>query len=121
MKRFLLFLMMTAMLPLSSFQLNAAKHGVQLGVRYDDPHNNQPGGAKTPVLIPTISIDDYTLYFETPCDGCLLNVVDASNTVVYSVVIPVGTTSLVLPSYLSGTYELQIIQGNYCFYGDITL
>ena len=121
MKRILLFFVMMAMLPLSSVQLNAAKHGVQLGVRYDDPHNNQPGGAKTPVLIPTISIDDYTLYFDTPCDGCELRLVDEINSVVYSLVIPAGTTSLVLPSYLSGTFELQIVQGDLCFYGDITL
>lgn len=80
----------------------------------DDPH-------KGPVVIPSVSIDDHTLYFGTPCDGCTLNVVDSNDVVVYTTVIPVGATSLVLPSTLSGEYELQIIQGNYCFYGPITL
>ena len=64
-----------------------------------------------------MSIEDYTLYFNTPCDGYVLRLVDEF----YSTVIPVGATSLVLPSYLSGTYELQIITGYYCFFGDITL
>ena len=56
-----------------------------------------------------------------PCDGYTLELVDANDNVVYSTVIPTGTTSLVLPSYLSGEYKLQIIQGNIYFYGYINL
>ena len=41
--------------------------------------------------------------------------------VVYSTVIPTNTTNLVIPSTLSGEYEIQIIQGNICFYGYIEL
>jgi len=41
--------------------------------------------------------------------------------VVYTIVIPTGTTSWVLPASLSGEYELQLISGNYCFWGMITL
>ena len=44
-----------------------------------------------------------------------------NDNVVYSAVIPTNTTSLVLPSCLSGEYEIQIIQGNICFYGYIEL
>ena len=62
-----------------------------------------------------------TLYFDTPCDGCTLNIVDSNNVVVYTIVIPTGTTSLVLPATLFGEYELQIICGNYLFYGKIDL
>ena len=81
-----------------------------------------PGGIpKSPITIPTISLDDHTLYFDTPCDGCTLNIVDSNNVVVYTTVIPTGTTSLVLPQTLSGEYELQIICGNYLFYGKIDL
>lgn len=98
-----------------------AKRQVDLSTQFVDPTPTMPEQEKGPVQVPIIWLDENILYFETPCDGCLLNVLDASNTVVYSVVIPVGTTSLVLPSNLSGTYELQIIQGNYCFYGDIDL
>jgi hypothetical protein len=39
----------------------------------------------------------------------------------YVTVIPTGTTTSVLPSYLSGEYQLQIKQGNYCFSGYINL
>lgn len=80
----------------------------------DDPH-------KGPVQVPEVSLDGHTLYFFTPCDGCTLNIVDENDDVVYTLLIPCGTTSLALPSDLSGEYELQIIRGNYCFWGTITL
>ena len=80
----------------------------------DDPH-------KGPVQIPEVSLDDHTLYFFTPCDGYTLNLVDENDVVVYTIVIPTGTTSWVLPATLSGEYELQLISGNYCFWGMITL
>ncbi len=81
-----------------------------------------PGGIpKSPITVPSLSIYDHTLYFDTPCDGCTLNIVDENDVVVYTLVIPTGTTSLVLPSTLSGDYTIQIIRGNYLFYGTINL
>ena len=109
------------MLPLSNVRVSAQPEDVPLEVGYEDPSENQDNPHKSPVLIPEVSIEDYTLYFNTPCDGYVLRLVDEFDNVVYSTVIPVGATSLVLPSYLSGTYELQIITGFYCFYGLITL
>lgn len=44
-----------------------------------------------------------------------------NDNVVYSTVIPINTTNLVIPSTLSGEYEIQIIQGNTCFDGYIEL
>lgn len=84
-----------------------------------DPTSVGPGTNRGPVLTPEVSIDGYTLFFDTPCDGCLLRIVSEDDEVEYITVIS-GTT-LVLPSYLSGDYELQIISGNYVFYGDISL
>ena len=86
-----------------------------------DPTNDNDGPHKGPVQVPEVSLDDHTLYFFTPCDGCTLNLVDENDVVVYTIVIPAGTTSLVLPATLSGNFELQIIRGNYCFWGEITL
>lgn len=76
---------------------------------------------KSPIPMPEISLEDHTLYFETPCDGCTLNIVDENDVVVYTLVIPTGTTSLVLPSTLFGEYTIEIIRGNYLFYGKIDL
>lgn len=87
---------------------------------YDPTETHEPP-QKGPVLVPSVSIEDYTLYFMTPCDGCTLRLLDENDIVVYSTVIPTGTTSLVLPSYLSGEYEIQIVRGNIYFYGCIIL
>ena len=94
---------------------------IPLQVSYTDPSYDQEDQNRSPELIPSVSIDDHTLFFETPCDGCLLRIIDEDNYVVYSVVIPVGATMHVLPTYLSGDYEIQIIHDNLCFYGYIEL
>ena len=76
---------------------------------------------KSPVLAPTVYIDGNVLTFETPCDGCVLQLVDENDDVVYTTIIPAGTTTLALPSDLEGTFELQIIDGEWMFYSDIEL
>lgn len=86
-----------------------------------DPSIGHGPQHKQPVEMPSVSLDDHTLYFDTPCDGCTLNIVDENDVVVYTLVIPTDTTSLVLPSILSGDYTIQIIRGNYLFYGTIDL
>ena len=90
-------------------------------VGYEDPDFGDEGLQKSPILVPEVSIDDHTIIFVTSCDGSTLRLVDANDNVVYSTVIPTGATSLVLPSSLSGEYQIQIIQGNLCFYGVINL
>ena len=94
---------------------------IDLEVDIFDPTGSHEPIEKGPVLVPTVCIEGHTLYFATSCDGCTLRLLDENDAVVYSTVIPTGTTSLVLPSFLSGEYEIQIIQGNLCFYGYITL
>ena len=81
----------------------------------------KPGNPKSPVLAPTVYIDGNVLTFETPCDGCVLQLVDEDDDVVYTTIIPAGTTTLVLPADLEGTFELQIIRDNWLFYADINL
>lgn len=76
---------------------------------------------KSPVVAPTVYIDGNVLTFETPCDGCTLQLVDEDGDVVYTTVIPEGTTTLALPADLEGNFELQIIQGDWMFYGEIEL
>jgi hypothetical protein len=120
-KTFLMILCLTAVLSLTSVNVFAYPVGIELQVGYDDPIDGDEGQQRGPVLIPEISLDVYSIIFDTPCDGCTLRLVDANDNVVYSTIIPTGATSIVLPSSLSGEYEIQIIQGNLCFYGYITL
>lgn len=117
-KRILLLLLMMALWPLSNVRMMAQT--ITFNVGYVDPSINQDY-PRSPILTPEVEIDGFTLTFYTPCDGCTLRLLDENDTVVYSTVIPTGTTSLVLPSYLSGEFEIQILQGTLCFWGYIYL
>ena len=120
-KKVFIITLLTAMLSMGSGDVYANPDMIDLEVGIEDPELGNLGQNKAPITIPEISLEDYTLFFITPCDGCTLRLLDASDNVVYSTVIATGTTSLVLPSSLSGEYEIQIIQGNICFYGFIYL
>ena len=120
MRRIIFVLVLMVMALYSGAKIQNVNKEIYLQVRFDDPTEDHEPLQKDPLEVPSISLDDHTLYFDTSCDGCTLNIVDSNDVVVYTTVIPVGMTSLVLPSTLSGEYELQIIQGNYCFYGPIT-
>ena len=107
------------MLPFIGVYVNAVAEVVPLQVGIYDPTYNQNNPQKTPVQPPYVWQDDYTLTFDDSCIGCELRLVDENDNVVYTTTITSNT--LVLPSYLSGEYELQIISGIYCFYGFIEL
>lgn len=84
---------------------------------YYDEKDGVKGNPRSPVKTPDASLDDHTLYIYA-CEGCVLQLVQ-NDEVVYSTII---TSDIVeLPESLSGTYELQIIRGNYCFWADIEL
>jgi hypothetical protein len=93
---------------------------VELEVRIIDEIPSIPGGAKTPTLFPTVWQDGYELEIDTPHDEYVLNIV-SGNTIVYSVVVYSTVSLVVLPATLSGTYELQLIHDDLCFYGYIDL
>ena len=94
---------------------------LDLQVAYDNtPGTNNPK-PKTPVTIPTIIQNDYTLTFITACDNCTLCLINENDEVEYSTTIPSGTRTMVLPSYLSGEYRIEIQRGRFCFWGFIEL
>lgn len=116
---YLLMLAIVAILPFAhTYAIPVELH---FDVTFEDPNQDQPDFPRSPILIPEVSIEDYTLYFNTPCDGCTLRLVDADGNTAYSTIVPTSCASLVMPSTLSGTYELQIISGNLCFYTEIEL
>lgn len=86
--------------------------------------NEQPigdGNPKTPVIVPKVYIDDYTLLFETNHPEYVLYIKDENDNVVYSTVISSIQTQVVLPSTLSGNYEINLVMGNWLFTGWIYL
>lgn len=71
------------------------------------------------VQAPSITLDGLTLRFATPCDDCVLSIINEEGNIAYTESIPEGTTSITLPSYLSGLYYIQIKYGSYYFEGNI--
>lgn len=120
-KSLILLTLVVAMLSLSNVRVSAAPVQVSFQVGYVDPEVTQDEPHRDPVLPPVVFLEDGTLTFGTHCDGCMLRVVNDDDEVVYSTVIPTGTSIFYLPSTLSGDYELQIIQDIWCFYGWIEL
>ena len=76
---------------------------------------------KNDPVLPSVCFANHTLLIYGGCDDTTLRVVDMNSNVVYSIYIAAGTTQVVLPSTLSGTFELQIIRGQYLFYTEIDL
>ena len=77
---------------------------------------------KTPTTIPDVYLDGHTLYIDSIGYNCTIQIADITDTVVYSVFVPNGTTTVLLPSTLTGTYTLSLIPetGSYYFFGDVT-
>ena len=70
---------------------------------------------------PTVYIDDYTLYFEASHPDYTLIIKDEDGDVVYTTPVYTAQTQVVLPSTLSGDYEIEIIAGDLLFVGWINL
>lgn len=100
-------------------QLSMESHWINLQVRYDDPTLGEHNPHRSSVSTPDVYIDGYTLTFDESCDECTLRIVNDEDEVEFTTVIMSNT--VVLPSTLQGEYEIQIIRGNYCFYGDVEL
>ena len=118
-KSFIILTLAFAMLSLSNVPMFADPVPVHFDVGIIDPTSDQDEPQRTPVTVPYVEIEDNTLTFVTNCDGMELSLVNEDDEVVFTTII--SSSTLVLPTYLSGSYQLQIISNNYLFYGDITL
>ena len=76
---------------------------------------------KSPVTAPVVAQSGHTLYIISGCDGAGLVLIDEDDDEAYSTTILEGTTLLVLPEWLQGTFELRILSGQYIFYTEIEL
>lgn len=68
-----------------------------------------------------ITQDDYVLALPAFEDDYILELRDENGVVVYSVFVPAGTTMIVLPSTLSGDFEIRFVGDTYYYYGYIEL
>ena len=68
-----------------------------------------------------ITQDDYVLTMPAFEDDYILELRDENDVVVYTDYVPAGTTQIVLPSTLSGDFELRLVADTYYYIGYIML
>lgn len=69
----------------------------------------------------TSTQNDYTLTMPAFEDDFTLVLLDEDGVVVYTTYVPAGTTMIVLPSTLSGDFELRLVGDTYYYRGYISL
>ena len=79
------------------------------------------GYGKSPIEPPTVYIEEYTLTFENYHPDYILNIKDEYGNVVYTTMVFSTQTQVVLPSTLSGNYEIRLVLGSWVFTGWIWL
>ncbi|MBO4826241.1 MAG: hypothetical protein J5506_03250 [Prevotella sp.] len=87
----------------------------------DEPLNG--GFPHAPIQPPSVFLDGHTLSVPGSHPDYVVRIVDveAEDDVVYETQMPSSTSCVVLPSTLSGDYQIQLICANWMFYGLITL
>ena len=98
-----------------------AKVPVNLVTQKIDPNPLGHPIPKSPIEPPTVYIEDYTLSFEAGHPDYELTIWDEDDNVVYSTTVWSAQTEVILPSTLSGEYEINLVMGNWLFSGYIIL
>ena len=98
-----------------------AKCEKAIGLYHHPMGGTHAGSTKNPILPWIIDLTNNVISMEeTPCDYTL-NLYDEDEEVVYSVFVPAGTTQVILPTFLSGSFELRFETDTYYYYGYISL
>ena len=118
-KTFISFAMLLIMGIATAFAQNGGNH-LPLSIK-PTTNGDLTSPPKSPILVPEVYLDGNTLSFDSAIEGCMVQLLDEDEAVVYSSVISVGQTTLVLPSTLLGEFELQIVCGGMIFYCYIKL
>ena len=95
---------------------------VPLSVHIDD--DEKPIGhstPKTPIEVPKVYIEDYTLTFGINHPEYTLILKDENDNVVYTTTVFTTQTDVILPSTLSGDYQIELIMDDWLFVGWINL
>jgi len=79
------FVLMMTVMSFSIVSVNAAPVTLQVGAV--DPTVGQGEQPRGPVLVPQVSLEDYTLTFSTPCYGYTLELLDSDGEMVYTTII----------------------------------
>ena len=95
---------------------------VPLSVHFDD--DDLPighGHPKSSIEVPKVYIEDYTLSFGINHPEYTLIIKDENDNVVYTTTVFSTQNDVILPSTLSGNYQIELVMGNWLFVGEINL
>ena len=123
MKKFTLrFLPLCVAMLCSTTFVNAQSEAIDLNVEIIRKPSG-PGIPRSPVQLPVASIDGHTFSVSGTHPDYWVRIVniDDEDDVVYETPMTAGTSSIELPSALSGDFQIQLIWDNWMFYGWITL
>lgn len=94
---------------------------IPLSVGIDDNTPTIPGHPKSPIEPWYIDQNGYVLTMSATPSDYILTLYDEDDELVYSTFLPAGTTQVVLPTTLSGTFEIRFESDTYYYYGYINL
>ena len=78
------------------------------------------GNPRSPILVPVLYIDGYTLTAGDNTLGSTIRLLDANDNVVFSTYVSIEG-DIELPETLSGTYTIEVVFDNVTFVGEIEL
>ena len=81
---------------------------------------NDGGSPRSPIVTPVFYLDGYTLTASSNTVGSTVELKDETGTVVFSTYIYIEG-DINLPSYLSGTYTIEVVRDGITFQGEIEL
>ena len=103
------------------FCLSTIAFAGNIPMNYHPTGSTHGGNGKAPACPWNITQDGYVITMSaTPCDY-IFSIYDEDDDLVYTTFVPAGTTQIVLPSTLSGSFEIRFETDTYYYYGYITL
>ena len=85
-----------------------------------NPDHSNGDNPRSPMLVPVLYIDGYTLTASDNTLGSTIRLLDENDNVVFSTYVAIEG-DINLPTTLSGTYTIQVVFDNVTFVGEIEL
>lgn len=123
MKKKLLLILALCQLVISGIgaTLGGGNSETTLTLVWNDPSNTNTPIPKAPPRPLVITQDGHILTLPAQGNDHMLVLRDDTGTVVYTTFVPAGTTQIVLPSTLSGDFEIRLVADTYYYIGYILL
>lgn len=106
---------------LGGWGVNTILAGNQIPMQIIDESPASHTGSLAPPRPWYITQDDFVLTMPAFEDDFTLELRDENDVVVYTDYVPAGTTLIILPSMLSGDFELRLVGDTYYYIGYISL